>query len=146
MLFWWCILKSALCIFPAFLSCARLRTARQTEHRAKQNWRKPAAWDIFFNVICKFLPAKVHCYPGKWLKLPGLALSFIHGLTTCVPASLTIVCWPWAVIYKILISYHLFPRMSSLPFQWKWFKCKVRTKNSKGTISCVYISCHTTFY
>ena len=40
MLFWWCSLKSALCIFPPFLSCARLRTARQTAHRAKQKLKK----------------------------------------------------------------------------------------------------------
>merc|ERR1719239_914877 len=43
---------------------------------------RSAARNIFFNVICKLLPC--------------LTLCCIHHLTTCVLASLTIICWPRA--------------------------------------------------
>lgn len=116
--FWWCSLKSALCTFPPSLSCVLAITLKaknpvQTAHNAKQ----PAAWNIFFNVICELLPATVHCILGRWFRFTWsdtLLYKLSHNLCSCLPDNhlLALSC---GLVNEIL--FFLFPRMSPfLPF------------------------------
>ena len=79
-----------------------------TAYHAKQ----PAARNIFFNVICKLLPATVHCILGRWLKLTlsdTLLYTPSHNLCSCLPDN-HLLAESCGLGNEILIF--LFPRMS----------------------------------